>query len=252
MMSIEAVLIDSREPAWVQELRFDDAPTTVMELETGDLHVLCDDGSLLMIERKTPDDLLNTLRDERLLPQIARLVQARIDDQSKGELVTHWPYLVIDGEITRGPDGKAMTSGRGLTGWNYSAVQGALLSAQEMGVCVVTCGEGEFEDCIIRLSKRERGLIRLLPPRPPEILGAGATFLASLPGVGIERVMRLLEWSGNMPGHAITGITDLSIDCPLELATRRKIRGMLGLKDAQEISLAFDQSNNQVLSVLPK
>jgi hypothetical protein len=252
MNAISAVLIDSREPEWIKNLTFGDSLTTVMELEAGDVHVLCEDGCLLMIERKTPDDLLNTLRDDRLFPQLARLVQPQLDDQSRGETVTHRSYLVIDGEITRGPGGKAMTSGRGLTGWDYSAVMGTLLTAQEMGVCVVTCGEGEFENTIIRLAARSRTPIRLLPPRPPEILGAGATFLAGLPGIGIERVMKLLEWSDNLPGVALSGLTDLEITSPIPMATRKKIRGMLGLTDAQELCLTFDRSNNQVLNVLPK
>ena len=51
-MGITAVVIDSREPEWVQNLKFGGVPTTVATLDFGDLHVLCDDDTTLIIERK--------------------------------------------------------------------------------------------------------------------------------------------------------------------------------------------------------
>jgi len=62
-MGIATAIIDSREPQWVQELTFGDVPTAVAALDYGDLHVLCEDDCTLVIERKTPDDFLNSLKE---------------------------------------------------------------------------------------------------------------------------------------------------------------------------------------------
>ncbi len=247
---ITAVMIDSREPSWVQVLKFEGVPTAVIALETGDVQVLCDDGCTLLIERKTPEDLLNSLRDDRLLPQMARMVQARLDEQAAGSLTT-WPYLVITGALYRGPNGKTVTGDRGVTGWDFNAVQGALLTIQEMGVMVVYAGDdSDFEGCVIRLSKRSRGEVRVLPPRPPHILGAGAAFLASLPGVGPEHALQLMTWSANIPAHALSGITDLEITgCPLGMAARKKIRNMLGLQEGQDLELSTNSQDQIILDV---
>lgn len=252
-MTITAVLIDSREPEWVQRLTFGGVPATVIELEAGDVHALCDDGCLLTIERKTTEDLLGSLRDERLLPQIARLVETRLDEQAIEGSFKTWPYLVITGSYYRGPGGKVFTGDRGITGWNWDALQGALLTIQEMGCMVINAGGDEdFEAAIIRLANRKRDAIKPLPPRPPSIVGPGATFLASLPGVGIEHTLRLLEWSGNVPAHALAGITDLDIECPLPTATRKRVRAMLGLRDKQQVDLWVNEMLDEVLDVVQK
>jgi hypothetical protein len=247
---ITAVMIDTREPQWVQSLTFGGVPTAVLELATGDVHALTEDGCTLMIERKTPEDLLNSLRDDRLLPQCARLVETRLDEQAACGAFTSWPYLVISGLIYRGPGGKVFTGDRGSTGWSWDALQGALLTIQEMGVMVVFCGEdADFEKCVIRLANRKRDAIKLIPPRPPSIVGPGAAFLASLPGVGIEHTLKLLEWTNNQPGHAIAGITDLEIECPLPMATRKRIRAMLGLREKQQIDLWINSKQDEILDV---
>jgi hypothetical protein len=57
---ITAALVDSREPQWMQSLTFGGVPTVVTLLDSGDVWAVTDDGHTLMIERKTPSDLLNT------------------------------------------------------------------------------------------------------------------------------------------------------------------------------------------------
>jgi len=113
-------------------------------------------------------------------------------------------------------------------------------------------GDEDFEACVIRLANRKRDPIKLIPPRPPTILGPGAVFLAGLPGVGIEHSQRLLEWAAGMPGHALAGITDLDISCPLPMATRKRVRAMLGLRDKEMIDLWINSIEDEVLDVLTK
>lgn len=249
---IEACLIDSREPTWIQHLTFGGVPTSVVMLETGDVQAITDDGHMLLIERKTPEDLLNTLRDERLFPQAARMSQIRYEEQLGGS-VTTYPYLVITGDL-RNVHGKVATDDRGPTGWEWSAVQGALLSIQEMGVFVTFCnGDADFEDCVLRLGARARKEeIKLLPPRVPVILGPGSSFLAGLPGIGTERVTELMKWCENIPAHALAGITDLEIQAPIPAGVRKRIRAMLGLRDKQIIDLWINGQGDEVFKVLEK
>lgn len=245
---ITAILIDSREPAWVQKLQFGGVPTSVAELESGDLWAVTDTGHTLVIERKTPDDLLGSIKDNRLFPQMARLAQYRYGDQSQGKPVTHWPYLVICGSVVGGADGKAVTP-RGQTGWNFASVQGALLSIQEMGVFIVYANNDlDFEATVLRLGERNRDqFMDILPARTENVWGAPAAFIASLPGIGLERTKAVMDWAGNVPAHALSGLVDLEIEAPVPLATRRKIRNFLGLREGQELAIRFNELEDEII-----
>lgn len=237
MSQITAVMVDSREPEHIQKLNFG-VPSIVTFLETGDLMAATDDGHTILVERKTPDDFLNSLKDDRLFPQLARMTQEANLQSIRGESRTHWNYLVVTSPLTCDRNGKVITE-RGVTGWSFSAVMGAILSIQEMGVFVVFCnGQSDYADCIIRLGRRNRtDELKLLPPRPASILGPKAAFLASLPGIGIERVQELLDWSANSPAAALSGITDLSIPAPIGKQYRKNIKAMLGLEENQTLEI---------------
>lgn len=243
MPQITAVLIDSREPDSIKSLKFNGLPTTVTFLETGDVWAVTDDNHTLMIERKTPEDFLGSLKDDRLFPQLARMTEARNNQQLAGQPVTTWPYLVITDVFTADRNGKVITD-RGVTGWSFSAVMGAILSIQEMGVFVVFCnGQADYQDCILRLGRRNRtDEMKLLPPRPANILGPKATFLASLPGIGIERVQELLDWSDNNLANALSGITDMTIKAPIGKSLRQNIRALLGLEENQTLEVLQKES----------
>lgn len=183
MSAIASAIIDTREPKWVQELTFGGVPTAVTALDAGDVMIATADGAVLLIERKTPSDLLNTLRGGRFFPQCVRMREQ-----------TPWCYLVITGLLYRNRDGNIAIGGRGHTGWNFDAVQGALLTAQEMGIGVIHCGnDQDFENAVMRLANRSRGDIRIAPPRNGYLLQSGEAALAALPSIGMERVKALCE-----------------------------------------------------------
>ena len=237
-MTITAVMIDSREPEWVQKLTFGGVPTSVTILDAGDLWVATEDGHTLLVERKTADDFLGSLADERLFPQMARMSEQRVAQSLKAEPVTSWPYLVICGQMTPTSNGKIVTD-RGETGWNWSAVQGALLSFQEMGVMVVHAVNNQtFEQTVISIAKRNRSQTQgILPPRPGLMLGQGAALLATLPGIGPDRLSSIMQWSAGNVADALVGLADLQVNAPVGEITRKNIRRVLGLRDNQTLEI---------------
>jgi ERCC4-type nuclease len=236
-VSVIAAFIDSREPQWVQQLGFGGAMTAVTTLDTGDLLVTTDDGTLLAIERKTPADLLNSLQDGRLWDQLARLTR-----------VSRWSYLLVTGEMVRGLDGKVVVEGR-ATGWAWAAVQGALLQAQEIGAFVVHCaGDEDYEPAVLRLAARSHKAEMLVQPaRETRLLSEAERILTALPGIGLERVVSLVEYAGS-PAWALQYLTDLSIEgqvTGIGPGIKKTIRKALGLKEGQELAVIY--SNGHVV-----
>lgn len=225
-MAINSIVIDSREPHWVQQLTFGGVPVAVAMLEAGDVMIATDDNKIVLVERKTADDLLNTIKDGRLFPQAAKM-----------KAVSPWCYLVITGELTQ-HHGKVMTDHR-ITGWNWDSVQGALLTAQELGVGVIFADD--FEQAVIRLASRDREDVTIRPPRVPSILSEGEAALTALPGIGVDRLSSLLEHTGS-PAWALTYLTDpdsdSSIDVPgIGQITRLRVRRALRLKENEKLSV---------------
>lgn len=237
-MGITAVVIDSREPEWVQNLKFGGVPTTVAALDFGDLHVLCDDDTTLIIERKTADDFLNSLKSDRLMMQSAKCATARLEAQlAFNTMDSVWPYLVISGAFYPGSTGKVITQ-RGVTGWNWNSVMGALLSIQEMGTAVVfTADNDSYEKTVMLLAARKRKPeTQILPPKPPNILGPAHQIIASLPGIGVERLKTVMDYAGGQAGWALVGLTDPDQEYKgIPLSVNRRIRAAMRLKDDERL-----------------
>ena len=234
---IASVLIDSREPEWVQSLMAG-FPRAVVPLEAGDIWLSCDDAALVVIERKTALDFLNTLRADRLFMQAAKLRE-----------YSPWAYVAVTGQLASAANGKVIAEGR-ETGWEWSAVQGALLTVQELGVAVVHVpSDYEFEAAITRLGNRDRSGLRIGPAKEAAVMAEGEVFLASLPGVGPEKARALLEafgspiqaltyltmWDRYWINRPVTGIAD---------GTRRKVRKALGLDDGVYIMTRLFEKEN--------
>ena len=231
-MSITTAIVDSREPQWVQLCTFGAPLVTVGMLEHGDLLATTDDNVMLAVERKTASDLLGSIKDGRLWPQLAGM-----------RAQTPWAYLVITGTLSCDGDGYVATS-RGVTGWNWASLQGALLKAQELGVFVVQCAEDAYEETVTTLSARSHEATAVIQPvKQPVPLSPGEEILASLPGIGVEKLQRLLEYVGRpcVALHYLTE-TDTGEDVPgIGPATKRRIREALGLKP-NETLIMWDKS----------
>lgn len=237
---ITAIIIDSREPEWVQNLKFGGIPTSITMLDHGDLLAVCDDDQMILVERKTPDDFLNSLRDGRVLPQVSQMQD-----------FTRWNYLVITGDFQRDPGGHTITD-RGQTGWSWAAVQGALLTIQEQG-CFVTyaANDQDYEACILRLGNRDhRPDLLLAAPRMSRILSAQEAIIASLPGIGVERLQLVMDYCGTA-GMAISALSDPNITIPgIPKNVQTKIRAALKLRDAESIELSLNDQNDEILKTI--
>lgn len=220
---IQSVMIDQREPEHVKNIRFGGVPVAVTMLPAGDIWVATSDGAMLCIERKTPDDFLSSLRENRVFSQCAALREH-----------TPWAYLLITGPFLRGADNHVIT-GR-LTGWDYNAVQGALLTIQEMGVGVLhASGEHDLEGAITRLANRKRDVVRVQPARRTHVLSDSEAIIASLPGIGVERLDAInATWPLNECAYmALCALTDYDPDAwdlpGISKGITRRIRQVLGL-----------------------
>lgn len=225
MSNIEAVIIDQREPDWVKSLTFGGAPVAIGLLDYGDLHVACSDGTLVVIERKTPNDFLHTLKDERLFPQVRGLVK-----------LSRWAYVLITGEFRCQPDGKAYTDRE--TGWSWAAVQGALLSISELGALVTHCaGDVDLEAAVIRLANRPHDEMLIAPVREARLMGMGMAVLTSLQGIGADRAEKLLEHCGSA-AYALSALTWQEPALPgIPRNIRQLARLALGLADHEILAV---------------
>ena len=203
------ITIDQREPQHVKNLTWDGCITQIATLEYGDFSIMCPDGSTLLIERKTPSDLLGSIKDGRLSNQVAGLVGAGA-----------WPYLLIeipfhadvngmacyrDGDSrnydTMMPDGTPAKS----TNWQWVSIQGQLLSIQEMGCAIIY--DPDPHNAIKQLIGRSRNDVKVKPRREPYIFSPKEQVLMALPGIGSKKALEFLELFNDNVALALMALT---------------------------------------------
>ena len=233
---IKSVIIDSREPDWVQNLEFYGAKKTVMEMEFGDIWATCDDGQTLVIERKEPEDFIGSMVSNRMIKQAYGLSQLR-----NGGL---WPYLMITGDLMSAPGGRTYVNGK-LQNINFASIQGLLLSIQELGVFVTYANDSrDLEQAVIRLSNRDRTDLMTVPPakRHGAQLGASADFISGLPGIGSSFADAIIKNAGTA-ANALEMLTNkISIpNVQIGQKRREKIRTVLGLKENETLKVVKNE-----------
>jgi ERCC4-type nuclease len=219
-----AYLIDQREPEHIKAMTLE--PKSVVLLECGDVQIACDDGAIVIVERKTPDDFLNSIADGRIFNQVRGMLK-----------VSQWSYVVICGQFRYDKDGAVITDAR-QTGWNYASVMGAALSIQEVGAFVTFCrDDADFEKEITRLATRSRDTLHVAP-RKIEELGFTNQLLCTLPGIGTERASKLLEWCGGSGAQALAAITQPATNIPgIPSSVIHNARFVLGLDHDQILAI---------------
>lgn len=233
---IRSVVIDSREPPEVQRLRFYGAKKSIIEMEYGDIWATCEDGETLVIERKEPEDFINSMCSNRMIKQAYGLSKLR-----EGGL---WPYVMIMGEFIPGPNGRTYVNGS-LRNINYAAIQGELLNIQELGVFVIHANDSrDLEEAVLRLSNRQRNADMTIPAakRQGSTMSPPADFLTGLPGIGPGLAEAIIK-NTRTAAHALELMTNRGQIPNVQIGAKRraKIRTMLGLKETEELKVVKNE-----------
>lgn len=213
-----SIIVDQREPDWIKQLKIFDIQPVITLLDSGDFWIATEQNELLIIERKTPEDLLGSIKDGRLFEQIHRMKQQ-----------TKWCYLLITGQFTIGQNGKVWV-GQRETGWLFDAVEGALLTIQELGCFVVHCkNDMDFGPSVERLIKRERGSLSIGCARSSNILSPGEQLLTTLPQIGLDKAQRLLDHQ-HTAANALQFLTEFGNGIPgIGDGIKTRVKAALGL-----------------------
>ena len=224
---LTAIMIDTNELAtapWLNKLTFGGVPKMPANLEYGDIWATTDTGDLICIERKTPIDLLNSIKDKHIFYQAAGMREK-----------SPWSYIVVTGCLR--PVGcNVMIDGSSVTGWNWNSLQGALREIQEMGVVIIYClGDCEYESTVMGLCNQNHCGEKILQPAiKGREMDWSEILLTRLPGIGIDKATALLKTFDNNPARALAWMTHRK--------TPFKIPGIgEGLKRAAKSALSLSE-----------
>lgn len=223
-MTLKAVLLDSREPPWVQGLGFGDAPISVVPLSAGDAWLAVEDATII-VERKTFSDLLGSIQDERLFDQVARMIK-----------LSSWRYLIVQGRGRLSQDGERVIGVPGAGVWNIHRIEGALATVQQMGVTVVRIGPRphNYHAALTWLASRKRGEVKVTPRREAVMQSPGERILCALPGISEVRAQALLDHCGTTAWALVYLAGEGGGKVPgIGPATKEAARQALGLEDDQ-------------------
>jgi len=227
-MTVIAITIDSKEPPWVKQMKFGDIQTAVISMPTGDFQLWLDDGHSIVIERKTSDDFLGSVRDGRIFNQVMRLTEMRNKST--------WVYLLITGALMQSKNGYAISE-RGETGWSWASVNGAMLTIQEMGVPISYArSDSELEKSILALGGRSHGSVQVAPHREIELVSEKAAFLMSIPGIGEKRACEILSKADNNLAHALSWLVDTELTT-VGKKLQENVRGFFGLQENETMEV---------------
>lgn len=233
---LNAVLIDSREPKHIQNIKIGDIVPMIQMLPTGDAWLACHDTNII-VERKTPTDLLASIADGRIFEQCAKMAVA-----------SPWSYVIITGYLSV-QDGQVVSNGQ-VTNWNARSVQGALLTIQELGIEIAYCdGDREFANTLEWLANRDRGEIKIKPQRRDAVMqSADESLLCALPGISDKRAADLLKFCGTA-AWALSYLTD--DDNPNSVpgvgpGTRKRARQALGLASNEFLAVLVNDGEDYV------
>jgi ERCC4-type nuclease len=229
---IQTILVDSREPNGTLDRckeYFKNTPCLSLALKAGDYRITTEGNETILIERKTVSDLLESIKDNRLFNQASAMAESE-----------KWSFLVVVGQMSEHTDGSLIYSNGGEwlhTQWSYNAVQGALMTVQELGV--VVCHTSSFFSCVERICSRSRDEVKVMPRREPVVFGGGEVVLSSLPGIGAKKALDLISHFRTV-SWALVFLTSNDWEENIKgigPVTKMKIKETLGLKEGQNLSI---------------
>lgn len=194
----------------------------VESLDGGDVWLLDDNPEPIIVERKSPEDLLASIADNRLSNQCAKMVQ-----------YSSRCVLLITGQLPIGYDNKIIG-----TKWPANKIDSELFQVQEFGVKICHClNDTEYSNKLAWLLNRQWTEHVILPPKKTGIpMPDDQRVLCSLPGIGFELSWQLLK-ERNLrdallclldPTCKVTGIGD---------KTKLNIRQLFNLTDNEKLGV---------------
>ena len=159
------VTVDSNDALTVGNLQWPGALVSIAPLQYGDLIAQCPDGKSIGIERKTPRDFLDSIKDGRLLNQVAGLVGC-VDFAYvvvTGWFLPDYSFASTGEYVAYGGDDNDVHNDFTSTKWQWHSLQGILLSIQELGCAVIY--DTDYHGTVERLVNRSRGDVKVAARR---------------------------------------------------------------------------------------
>lgn len=187
---------------------------------------LCDDGAMLAVLCLDFERFLTWLKTDSLFQRIEKL-KAR----------SEWAYVFMVGSVRPNAAGKAVINGNERN-WAWSAIQGALVSMQELGVIVGYCAdESAFGEAVQLLGNRQRTTKRMKALRNFETYSPAEEILLALPGIGEKTMLELIQECGSVM-WALIALTAPDTKVPgIGEKSKAAIRNALGLEPDEQIML---------------
>ena len=162
----------------------------------GDINIPLDDGSILAIERKTPDDFLNSIASGHLFDQIEVM-----SNNAK------YSAVIITGKISYGDKNDMVFADDEQTNWKGASVRAVFNVIQYSGCALIFCPPKQYPMMIAEIyntvnkpDKRQsirKNRVVTFPPVDERL-----EFIAQLPGIGLKLADSLLLFAGMMDKNA--------------------------------------------------
>lgn len=192
--------IAENEPPWAKVLTFGISPDNVaidLNPKAIDYLLVCSDGAMVAIERKTPTDFLKTFKEKRLDEQFDRMLK-----------LTPWSHLLITGYFSENKDGMLIVPKHGVTGWDAYKVWARIRSIQYSGITVSWCkSDADLQSEIILIGQAERGQKIIEPKRQMQAMEPWEKVLCAFPGMGYEKLQALKVYAGE-PAFCLCAMLD--------------------------------------------
>ena len=173
------VLVDTREPETIISELQDKFNVVVTTLQHGDMLVPQYD---IVIERKTANDLIDSIKDGRLLNQCYNLARHK------------YRFLLIQGFIGHNRN-SLVVADRFVCNMTYAALDGVLRTVQSFGVIITRCYYHELAEHLMRLIAWCKKTHYIKPRTEFRIVqDSRLDFLAALPGVGYDKAQKVFEY----------------------------------------------------------
>ncbi len=197
---------ESSNPKFVQMLKKNFAQVIVTNLPhrihgntkvtAGDINIPLDDGNLLAIERKTPEDFLASISHRRIFNQVEVMANN-----------AKYSAVVITGKISYGGKHDMTYINDEVTEWSGASVRAVIRAIQYSGCVVDFCPQDQFCNQITEIYKlvnkpdKHQSIVKnriiTFPPIDERV-----EFIAQMPGVGLKLADSLLIFAGKMENNA--------------------------------------------------